>query len=47
MGVMVHGIRLNTLEFASHLGLTWSGIPYSPFRRRSQKSEVGSQASQI
>lgn len=40
MGVMVHGIRLNTLEFASHLGLTWSGIPYSPFRRRIQKSEV-------
>ena len=36
MGVMVHGIRLNTLEFASHLGLTWSGIPYSPFRRRNQ-----------
>jgi len=34
MGVMVHGIRLNTLEFASHLGLTWSGIPYEPFKRR-------------
>jgi V/A-type H+-transporting ATPase subunit I len=34
MGVMVHGIRLNTLEFASHLGLTWSGIPYSPFRKK-------------
>lgn len=33
MGVMVHGIRLNTLEFASHLGLTWSGIPYAPFKR--------------
>ena len=37
MGVMVHGIRLNTLEFASHLGLTWSGIPYAPFRKRGQK----------
>ena len=36
MGVMVHGIRLNTLEFASHLGLTWSGIPYKPFRKQSQ-----------
>jgi V/A-type H+-transporting ATPase subunit I len=33
MGVMVHGIRLNTLEFASHMGLTWSGIPYTPFRK--------------
>lgn len=38
MGVMVHGIRLNTLEFASHLGLTWSGIPYHPFRRLSRSN---------
>lgn len=34
LGVMVHGIRLNTLEFSSHIGLTWSGIPYAPFRRQ-------------
>lgn len=33
MGVMVHGIRLNTLEFASHAGLQWSGVPYQPLRR--------------
>lgn len=39
MGVMVHGIRLNTLEFASHLGLTWSGIPYTPFRRRTHPAD--------
>jgi V/A-type H+-transporting ATPase subunit I len=36
MGIMVHGIRLNTLEFASHMGLTWSGIPYKPFTRISK-----------
>ena len=36
MGVMVHGIRLNTLEFASHLGLQWSGIPYQPWQRKSR-----------
>ncbi|TRZ98090.1 MAG: hypothetical protein D4R84_04345 [Rhodocyclaceae bacterium] len=34
MGVMVHGIRLNTLEFASHIGLQWSGIPYQPWQRK-------------
>ena len=34
MGVMVHGIRLNTLEFASHLGLQWSGIAYRPWQRQ-------------
>ncbi len=33
MGILVHGIRLNTLEFASHMGLTWSGIPYKPFKK--------------
>lgn len=33
MGVLVHGVRLNTLEFASHLGLSWTGHPYRPFAR--------------
>jgi V/A-type H+-transporting ATPase subunit I len=32
MGVLVHGIRLNVLEFSGHLGMEWSGIPYHPFR---------------
>ncbi len=31
MGVLVHGVRLNTLEFSSHIGLQWSGTPYRPF----------------
>lgn len=34
MGVLVHGVRLNTLEFAGHLGLSWSGRPYRPFARK-------------
>ena len=33
MGVLVHGIRLNTLEFSNHKGISWSGTPYRPFRR--------------
>lgn len=33
MAVMVHGLRLNILEFSGHLSLEWSGVPYSPFRR--------------
>ena len=32
MAVIVHGIRLNMLEFSSHLGMQWSGIEYKPFR---------------
>lgn len=35
MGVLVHGIRLNTLEFAGHLGLQWTGIRFLPFIRKS------------
>ncbi len=33
MGVLVHGVRLNTLEFAGHLGLPWTGHRYRPFAR--------------
>jgi len=32
LGVVVHGLRLNLLEFSRHLNMTWSGIPYEPFR---------------
>ena len=31
MGVLVHGIRLNTLEFSNHKGISWSGTAYRPF----------------
>jgi V/A-type H+-transporting ATPase subunit I len=33
MGVMVHGIRLNTLEFSGHAGVEWAGIHFNPFRK--------------
>lgn len=32
MAVLVHGVRLNVLEFSSHLNMEWSGIEYSPFK---------------
>lgn len=32
MGVLVHGVRLNVLEFSGHLGMEWSGIKYNPLR---------------
>ncbi len=34
LSVIVHGVRLNTLEFSTHLGMTWSGTKYSPFREK-------------
>lgn len=32
MSVVVHGIRLNMLEFSGHLNMQWSGRPYTPFK---------------
>ena len=32
MAVIVHGVRLNMLEFSGHLDMEWSGIKYEPFR---------------
>ncbi|MHB9291774.1 V-type ATP synthase subunit I [Hollandina sp. SP2] len=31
LSVVVHGVRLNLLEYAGHLGMEWSGYTYSPF----------------
>ena len=31
LSVIVHGIRLNTLEFSSHLDMSWSGHKFRPF----------------
>ncbi|MCH5318066.1 MAG: hypothetical protein J1E05_08845 [Eubacterium sp.] len=32
LSVIVHGIRLNTLEFSSHLNMSWSGHKFKPFK---------------
>ena len=37
LSVLVHGVRLNILEFSGHAGLTWSGIPYKPFAESAGK----------
>ena len=35
LGVLVHAVRLNTLEFSTHKGLAWQGHnQYTPFARR-------------
>jgi V/A-type H+-transporting ATPase subunit I len=39
MSVLVHGVRLNILEFAGHMGLTWAGVKYEPFVRRDDELE--------
>ena len=33
LSILVHAVRLNTLEFSNHKGVSWSGYEYSPFKR--------------
>lgn len=37
LGILVHGVRLNTLEFSSHMGVQWAGRPYQPFCKHDEK----------
>ena len=32
MSVIVHGVRLNMLEFSGHLDMQWAGKKYQPFK---------------
>lgn len=33
LSVIVHGVRLNMLEFSNHLGQEWSGCAYRPLKK--------------
>jgi V/A-type H+-transporting ATPase subunit I len=33
LSVLVHAVRLNTLEFSNHKGITWAGFAFKPFKR--------------
>ena len=33
LSILVHAVRLNTLEFSNHKGVSWSGSEYRPFRK--------------
>jgi len=37
LSVLVHGLRLNMLEFSSHLGQEWTGVRYEPLQRKPHK----------
>lgn len=40
LSVVVHGVRLNMLEFSGHLGMEWTGVQYTPFKTRGKQGEV-------
>ena len=33
LSILVHAVRLNTLEFSNHKGVSWSGYAFNPFRK--------------
>jgi len=41
LGVLIHAVRLNTLEFSSHKGISWSGIQFNPFRKTTSDAPEG------
>ena len=40
LSVVVHGVRLNLLEFSGQLGMEWTGYKYEPFRKTVQTEET-------
>ncbi|HWR11257.1 MAG TPA: V-type ATPase 116kDa subunit family protein [Rectinemataceae bacterium] len=40
LSVLVHGIRLNILEFSSHLGMEWSGYKYEPLSESAEERKA-------
>ncbi len=38
LSVVVHGVRLNMLEFSGQLGMEWTGIKYEPFKENLEAS---------
>ena len=37
LSVLVHAVRLNTLEFSNHKGISWAGYAFRPFGRKEFK----------
>lgn len=33
LSILVHAVRLNTLEFSNHKGISWSGMAYAPLKK--------------
>jgi V/A-type H+-transporting ATPase subunit I len=33
LSILVHAVRLNTLEFSNHKGISWSGYAFKPFKK--------------
>jgi len=39
LSVLVHGIRLNTLEFSNHVEMQWGGFRFHPLSRQQKTTK--------
>ena len=39
LSILVHAVRLNTLEFSNHKGITWAGYAFRPFKQNADISQ--------
>ncbi len=39
LSVLVHAIRLNTLEFSNHVGMQWAGTKFRPFKKHTDTTQ--------
>ena len=39
LSILVHAVRLNTLEFSNHKGVSWAGYAFRPFRKDNQQGD--------
>ena len=37
LSILVHAVRLNTLEFSNHKGISWAGYAFSPFKKNTKE----------
>lgn len=40
MSILVHGVRLNVLEFCNHVDVKWSGFAYEPLRKKTHDKKA-------
>ncbi len=45
LSVIVHGVRLNIMEFSGQVGVEWSGYKYEPFSKKGDNTVVETQRS--
>ena len=37
LSILVHAVRLNTLEFSNHKGISWAGYAFTPFKKHTKE----------